>query len=645
MSALPELPRNIAAVEQLAERNLSMLERRTGQKLHAPAFSTGESGDMGTRKQDEPSAVPTVDIVLGDSGDRQTLPRARFILIQGRRGFFDGVYWIGVARDKETGADIEQEPVWICSVLLVAAYTRDAQGNAWGRLLIWHDADGRQHQWAMPMEMLAGSGEELRAALMRRGLHIATHADLRRRLAEYLQREHPTVMARCVERTGWHGDAFVLPTNTIGDTPAEPLIFQTATPDGITLGSAGTLEGWREHVAAPCVGNSRLVLALSIGFAGLCIGLIGAEGGGIHLKGSSSAGKTTALLAAASMFGPPSFARTWRQTDNALEGVASLHSDMLLILDEIGQLDPKHAGAVAYLLANGQGKGRARRDGTPRAATAFRLLFLSAGEIGLGDLVTAGGGKQRAGMEVRVIDVPADARAGYGMFDVVPVGVPAGAFAERLKASAAVHYGHAMPAFLRTLVADVEGHRDTIREMRDTLANELAGPDAAGQVRRVAQRFALIAAAGELATAFGLTGWPPEEAERAARRCFADWLAARGSAGQAEPAAMLAQVRAFLSAHGDSRFTAWDADDCDRVTINRAGYRRATSEGPEYFIEPEAFRREVCAGFDPLQVARTLQERGALVTENSSRLNRKERLPDGRNTRVFRVTPAIWEDS
>ncbi len=644
MNALPELPRSITGVEQLAESNLTMLEGRAGRRLRKPPVPRGDSGDMGATKQDDGSPVPTTDAQRGDSGNKVAGPTPRFILIRRRRGFVDGVYWIGVAHDKETGADIEKEPVWICSVLNVDAYTRDAQGNAWGRLLTWQDADGRKHVWAMPMAMLAGSGEELRAELLRQGLEIAQHADRRRMLGEYLQRERPTVTARCVERTGWHGDAFVLPTETIGDTAAEPIIFQTAAPDGITLGCAGTLKGWRENVAAPCAGNSRLVLALSVGFAGLCIGLIGTEGGGIHLKGASSAGKTTGLALAASMFGLPSFARTWRQTDNALEGVASLHSDLLLILDEIGQLDPKHAGAVAYLLANGQGKGRARRDGSPRAAAAFRLLFLSAGEIGLGDLVTAGGGKQRAGMDVRVIDVPADAGTGHGMFDLVPDGIPAGAFAERLKAAAATHYGHAMPAFLRAVVADVAAKRIDLREMRDKLANGMVGPDDSGQVRRVAQRFALIAAAGELATTFGLTGWLPQEAERAARRCFADWLGARGTTGQAEPAAMLAQVRAFLGAHGESRFSAWVPDERERVTINRAGFRRESTDGPEFFVETEAFRREVCLGFDYQQVAIALRDRGALMPESASRLTRKERLPDCRNARVYRITPAIWED-
>ena len=570
-------------------------------------------------------------------------PHARFELVVEWKDGAPGVYWIGIETDKETGDTSEKDPVWVCSPLAIEAQTRDAQGGEWGRLLTFPDNDSKVHRWAMPMRMLAGSGEELRSELLSEGLRIASKPGLRQLVGDYISSAKPNVTARCVARTGWHGDVFALPRETFGDSESEPVIFQTAAPDGIALGRVGALEDWRDHVAAPCAGNSRLVLALCCAFAGPCIGLLDAEGGGVHLRGASSTGKTTAGRVAASVYGPPSFIRTWRHTDNGLEGIASLHSDLLLILDELGQLDPKHAGAVAYMLANGQGKGRSRRDGSPRAVSTWRLLFLSTGEIGLSDLVTESGGKVRAGQEVRVIDLPADAGAGFGVFDSVPDGATAGAFADRLTVAAGKYYGTALPAFLQLLVADPGKARGMLRRMRDELARELADDHADGQVRRVADRFALIAAAGELATVFGMTGWATGEAVNAICKCFAAWLARRGTKGNAEPAAMIAQVRAFLEAHGESRFTPWHTDAHAPRTINRAGYRKDTDVGPEYYIETEAFRREVAQGFDPAQVARALNIAGALLTETGGGATRKERLPDKRHVRVYRILPALWE--
>jgi putative DNA primase/helicase len=552
-----------------------------------------------------------------------------------------GVYWVDVNRE---GGEITgyAPPRWVCSPLRVEADTRDMQGGEWGRLLIFPDRDGREHRWCMPMRMLAAGGEELRGELLAEGLTITSNMQDRRRLADYIQTEKPKSAARCVNRTGWHDGVFVLPRETFGESKGESVLFQSASLDGVALGQAGTLDGWRETVAARCAGHSRLVLAICAGFAGPCLGLLGMDGGGFHLRGASSTGKSTALSVATSLYGPPDFLRTWRNTDNALEGIAAMHSDLLLVLDEIGQLDPKHAGQVAYLLANGQGKGRAARDGSPRAVTTWRVLFLSAGEISLGDLVTQSGGKVRAGQEVRVIDLPADAGVGRGVFDALPDDIAPGALADALKAAGAAHYGHALPAFLRALVADRDRARKALAEAQQMIVAMLVGSNAAGQVRRVAERFAMVAAAGELATEYELTGWHTGEATRAAKACFAAWLAARGTDGAAEPAAMLEQVRAFLSANGEARFTEWTVMDDAPRTINRAGFRKRSDAGPVYYIEREAFRREICSGFDSAAVAKTLMDAGALISGSNGEATRKERLPDGRNVRVYVVTSALW---
>jgi putative DNA primase/helicase len=128
---------------------------------------------------------------------------------------------------------------------------------------------------------------------------------------------------------------------------------------------------------ALCVGNSRLAFAVACAFAGPMLRPAGMESGGFHLPGRQFGGKTTALKLAASVYGGTSYLQRWRSTDNALEAIAAQHSDCLLILDELAQIDPKTAGECAYMLANEQGKARATRTGTPRARQAWRLLFLS----------------------------------------------------------------------------------------------------------------------------------------------------------------------------------------------------------------------------------------------------------------------------
>ncbi len=64
---------------------------------------------------------------------------------------------------------------------------------------------------------------------------------------------------------------------------------------------------------------------------------------------------------------------------NALEGTASRRNDATLMLDEIREVDGREAGNIAYMLANGQGKARARTDGSVRETNRWNLLFLSTG--------------------------------------------------------------------------------------------------------------------------------------------------------------------------------------------------------------------------------------------------------------------------
>lgn len=554
-----------------------------------------------------------------------------------------GTYYVPTVKDRQTGELVEAGPEWICSPLTVEAVTRDEAGGDWGRLLAFVDRDGQTHQWAMPASMLARDGSELRELLYAAGLDITTHKNRRQHLAEFIAASEPGAFARCVNRTGWHGEAFVLPDTTIGTTGPEQLVFQTTGANDSKVAQAGTLEQWRDSVAAPCAGNPLLVLALSAAFAAQCLELVGLEGGGLHLRGASSSGKSTALALAASVYGPPAYRREWRQTDNALEGVAAQHSDQLLPLDEIGQLEPKHAAAVGYLMANGQGKTRSRRDGTIRAPAQWRLLFLSCGEVGLSDLVTESGGRARAGMEVRITDLPADAGQGLGIFSSVPDGTAPGAFADQLRRAAAENYGSAFPAWLAVLTKHKAALTSTLREATDNLAADMIGSDAAGQVRRVAQRFALIGVAGQTATHAGLTGWQEGEAVAAARQCFNAWLSARGGAGEAEPRAMVRQVQAFIETHSEGRFSWEERGDDDRAprTLLRAGWRKDTGEGAEFWVLPECWRREVCAGFDAVAVARVMAERGLLMPPNGKGLTRREHVRGTGKVRVYRLLPGL----
>lgn len=567
---------------------------------------------------------------------RKNLPR--FELIEKNSQKVDGVYYFGVDKEGEP-----TPPLWICGALHREAKTRNEYGDDWGILLRWHNADGQAKTWAMPCELLAGSGEDYRRYLLSGGLEIAPSQRAKQLLTSYLQDSDITSRARCVNKTGWADKVYVLPHRTIGAQHSEPVIYQASErldPYHIN----GTLADWQHHVSSLCVGNSRLALAVSMAFAAPLLRLMGTEGGGIHLMGGSSTGKSTAQVLACSVMGNPEhYKKSWRATGNGLEGTATAHNDGLLVLDEIGEVQGKELGEIAYMLGNGQGKQRANRHGAARPQMTWLILFLSSGEVDLTRHMAESGKIARTGQEMRLLSVEADSGKGYGLFEHLHQDTPndtahakdaAARFASRITEAAKRYYGSAFVAYLEQLTTkhiDNEFLPSLKAQEKDFMQSHVPmGAD--GQVQRAAKRFAIIGIAGELATQWGITKWPKGEALQAAATCFKTWLERRGGTESQEVSNLLAQVSAFFESHGEARFSDMDDhSDTPRIVFNRVGFRQTVPTGDshtrtEYFVLKEAFK-EVTKGFDTKWAATVLREVKWLKTDKD-RSTFKKYLPE-----------------
>jgi uncharacterized protein (DUF927 family) len=564
-------------------------------------------------------------------------------------------------------------PIWVSALLKIYGATRDEHNDHHGHALEFLDRHGHLQCWAMPLEMLEDP-REYRRVLRRLGLRMNSSPKGRALLQLYLEHCHAETKMRCVEKTGWYRHVYVLPDVVIGQKhDAEQVVLQGLEHTNEGYRQAGTLQEWQDNIARLCSGNSRLLLAVSMGFAAPLLTPLGIEGGGIHLRGPSSEGKTTAALVGASVWGEAGRVEHWRATANGLEGVAAAHNDSLSILDELKEVDPKEVGSTAYMLANGSGKRRGRPEGGTRPRLTWNVLFLSTGEISLAQHVEAVGQRVHAGQEVRLIDVPADAGQGHGVFEELHGHVSGQMFADALRRHVHRAYGTAGRAFVEALVQDMPRALEQVRKVCDVFIEKCVPIAATGQVRRVAGRFALIGAAGELATAAGITGWEEGTAINAAATCFHDWLHQRGTLTNADEARALAQVRLFFQRYGEARFTPWAVTDkttCPRClgtglhatgecfqchgrgamepqrpndhVHDRAGFRKETADGrTEYYVLREVFRNEISKGYDPVWLVKVLVDAGLLVTDSQGKATRDERLPTLGKQRVYRFSPNI----
>ena len=542
------------------------------------------------------------------------------------------------------GDDGEARPV--CSPLEILARTRDDKGQNWGLLVEFDDPDGAKKRWNIPARTMTGDfGKDVLGPLVDMGLRLAgsrSGRNARNDLQSYLGGFDSAQRARLVTRMGWHDSAFLLPEQQVG-AHSEHLHFYEAGSQLPPISEAGTLEQWQEQIGALCVGNHRLAFVVGVAFAGPLLHMLGRESGGFHLYGDSSGGKTTHLQVAASIYGGPRLVRSWRSTDNALESIAAAHSDGLLVLDEIGMCDPRIIGETVYMLGNGTGKARANDRGQAgRQVQEWRLLFLSTGEKTLAQHMAEANKELKAGMEVRMLAVPADASKGLGMFDTLNGFEDAAALADSLKARVAKYYGTPLTAFLTALCEPGKRHGWSAilrRTLEGFIAQSLPA-SASGQAQRAAARFGLAAAAGELATAMGITGWPDGTATTAARVCLEAWMNERGGAGNFEGDAILARLRQVIERFGESRFTRWESaaakiDEHGPRTIDRLGFRKTLEHGlgdslhttNTYYVLPELWRSEIFRGMNITAVNKELLQRGVLEPGGDGKASSLIRLP------------------
>jgi putative DNA primase/helicase len=334
---------------------------------------------------------------------------------------------------------------------------RDPDGQDWARWIQFADADGRHHQVAICDADLHGDPRTLAATLARQGLWISPKH--RPHLVDYFNNIEVDDRVTLVPRTGWHmvgrRRVFVLPGEAFGAVELVLLNADTASP----YGHRGSLTNWQNSIGRLTTGQRLGVLAVSTAFAGPLLDLCGQDGGGIHYRGGSSTGKTSLARAAASVWGPRTYTRSWRATANGLEGAAVLATDTVLILDELGVIDSRELNAAVYQLAIGYGKGRARRDGSMRTPASWRVMVVSTGEVSIASKVEEDRNRRaKAGQEVRILDIPADAGNGYGAFDSPRAGEDSAAgLADEIVGSADEFHGTAGPAFIRAIIdADID---------------------------------------------------------------------------------------------------------------------------------------------------------------------------------------------
>ncbi|MDG2990739.1 DUF927 domain-containing protein [Candidatus Synechococcus calcipolaris G9] len=524
-------------------------------------------------------------------------------------------------------------------------YCQSPSGDGAALVLSFKTIHGYLATYLMGRGSLAGDGNEVIAELLLRSYSFLRGE--KTRLLTYLHGLGAGIEEQflLMPSTGWadvqEQKSFLLPHVTIGD---RRLRFQSFEPP-LThpYQPKGTLENWAVEVGKYAAGNSRLAFALSSSFAGPLLELLDIPGGGFNLYGATSRGKTTAVQVAASVAGhPDKVVRSWRATDNGLEAIASEHSDLTLVLDELKECHPKVVDQASYLLANGVGKQRANRTGGKQTPKTWRTLFLSTGEMPFVEYLKGHSLTVKGGQEIRLIDIGAIAGE-HGVFENLHGFKDGAGIANHLKSATRQHHGTALTSFLEVLVSQVESEglddlRDSFRAIREVLTPSGVADPAVG---RAIERFAVVALAGELAIRFGILPIPEGEPTQASAILLQTWLNLRGGLGSHDLKAALERVEAILRENYHTGLVPLDLENRlgDTPRGNLLGYRRLNGE---ILILPSVYRDQFCQGIDRKLLTTQMRSLGWLKWDEATNKTPVQRKVEGKNQRFYAFTP-FWE--
>ena len=530
-----------------------------------------------------------------------------------------GVWWVNVRTDKD--GDIIEEPLLLSEPIDIIGTGQDNDG-AYYRIIKFKDKiTHRQKTAAIPQAEIAEG--KCWGRLGAYGLSIESGRAKRERLADYLQKEGSRTAFTITDRAGWHKDTYIMPSGeTITATDKDPaIIYNGDTSQAKAYQPNGELTDWQQNIARYAVGNSRLCLALGASFAAPLLSLLNEESGGFHLMGDSSDGKTTAAKVALSVWGKPSGSLlSWSGTKIGFSNTAAARNDGLLVLDEIGQASPHVIGDTVYSVMNGINKVQGAKQGGNRALTRWKVMMFSTGEKTPDSILKHHKGDWNAGQAARLPSIRAAAQ--YGIYNTLHGFEDGALLSEHIAQSAEKYHGVAGRLFIRQLLDDLE---QTKQQATERIAAFMATiPELSGQARRVAKRFAIAAAALELAAP--VIGLPVGVGMAGVKQCFDEWLEANG-AGKHEDRRIIEQAEDFITQHAlGTRFVEWSDKSTNK---GHAGYRKQEGEKLELWVIRPVFTDEIAQSFDESKVCRVLADNGLLKYNHKNRGYQHQRKGSG----------------
>ena len=380
----------------------------------------------------------------------------------------------------------------------------------------------------------------LRRTLLRKGAALPGSRDNHQNLLRDLIKGDPPEVWHFPAQVGWvdDGKAFLIGDRTIGKTAKtyrQPP-WRSVQPQ---FGQRGTLDGWRKEVAERARYSSLMMTLTAAAFAAPLLREVNALNFMVNVFGRAKCGKSTALLAATSVFGlgTEQHLPNWNATALAIQEAGATFNDLVLPVNEVGLINgPKNQAhdsfirPLIYAYAEGQPRRRSRaaQSAENHAATAWHGILISTAEESFTELAVKGREKRNAGEHARCHEIPAINAKRSTVIDHWPPEILkanrkawAIKVVQEIRVACEQQHGTAIGPFIEFLMKlSSAERRERIDAKIEAFLTKVSAKDQTPEIAHAARNFGLTYAGGALAIKAGVLPWSRSDLLKAVAKCF-----------------------------------------------------------------------------------------------------------------------------
>jgi Domain of unknown function (DUF927) len=282
-----------------------------------------------------------------------------------------------------------------------------------------------------------------------------------------------------------------------------------------------------------------MVFAISAALAAPLLRMAKLHSFGILVHGPGKAGKSTMLVAAASVggYGREKDLPNFRTTDTALGEIPATFNDSLVPMNELGLL--KGSATEKYLRLRDFSYGFAEGRGTTYSKLApiaeasrgleWLAILFATGEEASNEIARDARETRMAGESIRWIDLAGTRNGALDIFDRIPKHVAESDRAKWAEETCANirngclrNHGVTIQRFIKQVIRNRKDVQKQLKSLRKKFVSRVTGPNDDPVVRHLAKCFGHIYAAALIGVCFGTLPWSKKTVRLCIERCYRD---------------------------------------------------------------------------------------------------------------------------